>query len=599
MRRRRHRLEVSTFPFLAVLLCAMGSLILLLLVLDRRAKVVAHAKALQTVRARQEERETARHAAEERERVRQERRQQSASRRDDLRSRAGELVQKQSATAKEADEERGRAAALARLLLGEREELERTEKEIVVGRAGTGKLRQMGAAARAEVNRVTTQLRGLEDALVALKAARQRDARTFSVVPYKGRRGDNRRPLYLECTANGLVFHPDRLSVRGPGLSGDVVRQEVERRTARQREIVLASGGKPDPHPYLMMLVRPDGISLYYEALAALKGMEIDFGYEFVDVSWLLDFPESDEAAPAQPWMKAEKLVVEPGGPSAPTRKVSGLSPGDGVTHARATRGGEGALPPLQGEVAPEAGITRGSPSSSRPSGVSGAGTSSGGTGEGGPGATGTESGTAAARGGVENVDGRMPGTAAPPGGTAPASSGSGGGLPPLPWEKAAGEASPRGSAGAATGNGERPAQGGGSGEGEPGDPAEGGAPGLAPLPGEKRRESAAPRRVRYLGNRDWVIPIECLADGVVLKPAGQKFPLASLANPPGSESPLLQAVRQTIARRQAGVRPGEPPYRPQVRFLLRPDALRTYHLAYPALEPLGIPLTRQNVETP
>ena len=47
MRKRRHVLQVSTFPFLAVLLCAMGSLILLLLVIDRRAKVVARAKALQ------------------------------------------------------------------------------------------------------------------------------------------------------------------------------------------------------------------------------------------------------------------------------------------------------------------------------------------------------------------------------------------------------------------------------------------------------------------------------------------------------------------------------------------------------------------------
>src|SRR5207248_11036567 len=45
MRRRRHKLEVSTFPFLAVLLCTMGSLILLLLVIDRRAKAVARAKA--------------------------------------------------------------------------------------------------------------------------------------------------------------------------------------------------------------------------------------------------------------------------------------------------------------------------------------------------------------------------------------------------------------------------------------------------------------------------------------------------------------------------------------------------------------------------
>src|SRR5262245_37883074 len=45
MRRRRHTLHVSTFPFLAVLLCAMGSLILLLLVLDRRAKAAARERA--------------------------------------------------------------------------------------------------------------------------------------------------------------------------------------------------------------------------------------------------------------------------------------------------------------------------------------------------------------------------------------------------------------------------------------------------------------------------------------------------------------------------------------------------------------------------
>src|SRR5436305_564902 len=44
MRRSPKKLEVSTFPFLAVLLCAMGALILFLLVMDRRAKIVAKHK---------------------------------------------------------------------------------------------------------------------------------------------------------------------------------------------------------------------------------------------------------------------------------------------------------------------------------------------------------------------------------------------------------------------------------------------------------------------------------------------------------------------------------------------------------------------------
>src|SRR5690349_14263418 len=60
MRRRRRALQVSTFPFLAVLLCTMGSLILLLLVIDRRAKEAARNKALQAaMKVLDEQREAA------------------------------------------------------------------------------------------------------------------------------------------------------------------------------------------------------------------------------------------------------------------------------------------------------------------------------------------------------------------------------------------------------------------------------------------------------------------------------------------------------------------------------------------------------------
>src|SRR5438093_972897 len=45
--RRRNQLRPDTFPFLAVLLCAMGSLILVLMELDRRARSAAHARAEQ------------------------------------------------------------------------------------------------------------------------------------------------------------------------------------------------------------------------------------------------------------------------------------------------------------------------------------------------------------------------------------------------------------------------------------------------------------------------------------------------------------------------------------------------------------------------
>ena len=44
MRPRRQGLQVSTFPFLAVLLSAMGSLILVLLAVDQKARAAARAK---------------------------------------------------------------------------------------------------------------------------------------------------------------------------------------------------------------------------------------------------------------------------------------------------------------------------------------------------------------------------------------------------------------------------------------------------------------------------------------------------------------------------------------------------------------------------
>ena len=92
------------------------------------------------------------------------------------------------------------------------------------------------------------------------------------------------------------------------------------------------------------------------------------------------------------------------------------------------------------------------------------------------------------------------------------------------------------------------------------------------------------------------MIYIECRADSLVLYPSRQEIFLKDLGGS-ATNNPLLVAVQQMISRRQAGLRPEDPPYRPQVRFLLRPENLRTLHAAYPALEALPVPKTRQNLE--
>lgn len=120
--------------------------------------------------------------------------------------------------------------------------------------------------------------------------------------------------------------------------------------------------------------------------------------------------------------------------------------------------------------------------------------------------------------------------------------------------------------------------------------------PSLNP-PGD-RKARPQPRPVPHLvGNRDWFILLECRGDSLVVYPSGRRFTTQELNTDPQAGKALLEAVRQMIAHRQAMVRPGEPPWRPQMRFLVRPDGVRTFYLAYPLLEPAGAPMTRHNLD--
>ena len=86
--------------------------------------------------------------------------------------------------------------------------------------------------ARSELEKQLVKLRELESVLEGLKARQQLDQHTYSLIPYAGKYGDSRKPLYVECTGTGLIFHPDQLELRGVLANPLEVRSEVERRIA-------------------------------------------------------------------------------------------------------------------------------------------------------------------------------------------------------------------------------------------------------------------------------------------------------------------------------------------------------------------------------
>jgi hypothetical protein len=340
MRRRRQSLQVSTFPFLAVLLCAMGSLILLLLVIDRRAKVVARAKALEAVRRAAAEDEKAADSQAEWDRRRQALHEQLNQENVGVLAKIDSCRDQLDTTARDLQLEQGRGRELLEQIRADQSRLNRQEEEMASRTRAVAQSNQQSDATRSELARLTSDLRKLEQTLADLKALRQRQQQTYSLVPYRGKRGDNRWPLYLECAAGGLVFHPDHLTFAIGETSGPEVRAEVERRLARH----LSTGASPtsakEAEPYVLFLIRPNGIVTYYQALAALNGLKLDFGYEFLEADWVLDFPEDAQSTTKQPWM-VEK--TEPTDQRNATsrgqlfRTVHGIPPRTGVAGGQYT----------------------------------------------------------------------------------------------------------------------------------------------------------------------------------------------------------------------------------------------------------------------
>ncbi len=322
MRSRRHKLQVSTFPFLAVLLCAMGALLLVLLVMDRRAHAAALQRAEQALRQtvsetqREEEArlsalETARneaHDAWEQKRAAAHSRLESQIGEVDAKIQAlrGQMAKAAERLLAEQDEE----TALKRKIETEHAQAKMEEQALIQVRAAEATKTAQSESSRQVLKQLTGELARLEQALADLKAAREKEKNTYSVVPYNGKQGENRRPLYVECAADEVIFHPDHMAL-GESHGSSEVEAEVERRLLRQKRQLPAA--QADAYtPYLMLLVRPDGVLSYYHFRESLRGLKIDFGYEFIDKDWVLDFPADDAAPVPQSWVTTTKPADAP-----------------------------------------------------------------------------------------------------------------------------------------------------------------------------------------------------------------------------------------------------------------------------------------------
>jgi hypothetical protein len=265
---RGENLAPALFPFLAVLVCTMGALVLILVLVVSQASASANRPTPADEKLM--EASDSVHLMSE-EMIAQRDRQQ-----DEIERRRLELTAMEdhiSRLVTELDHYREMAKALdARL---DQSENERTEQ-----------LRK--------VDDLESKIELEKDKLEKLKEKSKGNSPAFAIFPYQGKNGTTRRPIYLECVEAGVIIQPEGTLVSindlkppfGPGNPLDaslrLIRSEFQK---------LDPSSSSGVSPYPLLLVRPNGIKSYVLARAAMAGWDDQFGYELLDQNMPLAFP--------------------------------------------------------------------------------------------------------------------------------------------------------------------------------------------------------------------------------------------------------------------------------------------------------------------
>ena len=333
--RKRKKLEVSTFPFLAVLLCTMGALILLLLVMDKKAKKAALEKAYEAawVQSKNLQAKTD---------IEKQNLESEKNAWIKLKSEQHEELLKKEATLEkeiallkielsqlDKNYEKSNSETSSGDLL--KKEIALTnEKSKVHSLAKKLELEKANADKNLKENKeLTEKIASMELILKEMKFSIDKDKFAFSIVPYFGKNGLNRKPLYIECNESGILFFPDQTLIPSNDESENL-KNEILNRTSLLREYLQQTLGPKESTPYLMLLVRPGGITNYWKLQSIIKPMDIDFGYELVDKIWVLDIPTEQSAPSPSKLVSMIKPMQIPKPIPAPGNILGGINNGNG-----------------------------------------------------------------------------------------------------------------------------------------------------------------------------------------------------------------------------------------------------------------------------
>ncbi len=350
-RKRRQEMSFGTGSFLDVLCNMVGILIILVAVVGMRVadkdepvvdlpEVEAPPEVV-VVDPRIEERRLLN------ERRRQENEARMAAHQQALAEYEAERLRKETEWQRLLEEMEARNAQLA-------DEIERTSKRVQIAAAEFDveenrrkKLVEMVTAAlsqNAELRLNETELqkqaielmqrrKQLQDEIAAQKLSQAIRKPVYEVVAHDGNSGTNRRPILIECRADGLVFASEQVTVSARTLNDygpdDNPLLAGASALANYWKLVDAQNGRPESRPYILLIVRPEGTVGFYVARRYLEALQQDYGYELVPSDMDIKWPPADPEAVQVCRTAVERAINNP--KALAKRMPNGVGRGSGA----------------------------------------------------------------------------------------------------------------------------------------------------------------------------------------------------------------------------------------------------------------------------
>ena len=162
----------------------------------------------------------------------------------------------------------------------------------------------------------SVERRSLADEIVRAQQVQAATTR-YSIVPYDGRSGTTRRPILIECTEDWLRFIPENVEVSEADLEGFA--PDFNPLLAGATELVRywqavdrnASQENPADEPYILLIVRPSGTLAFYAARIMLSELKVPFGYELLGHDVQLELPPVDHQAQAVCRAAVDRIVAQ------------------------------------------------------------------------------------------------------------------------------------------------------------------------------------------------------------------------------------------------------------------------------------------------